>query len=123
MELSKNEIFVSKRLMDLGAHPHLLGFYYLVEAISRVIKEPLSSQYITTQIYPAIAQHYDATAHGVERCIRTVITNIWIFGNKTLLKKWFFNYESYRPSNAQFITVAAMQLKFEIEELKSKKES
>lgn len=118
--MAGNKSIIAKRLMLLGASGEYLGYNYLIYAISMCLEDMILLKSITTCIYPQIAKEFSTTSQGVERCIRTVIANIWDNGNKELLLEWFGNNKSNRPTNAHFLAVVTSKISFELELMEHK---
>ena len=117
-EMEKNEIpkeqKITNILHQIGIPTHIKGYQYLQIAISHVMDEPeYMNSYMTTRLYPKIAEKCDTTPWRVERAIRHAIERAWkrendvlysIFGNT-------IDPERGKASNKEFIVRIAEILK------------
>lgn len=63
-------------LKQLGINSHVKGYYYLKRSIRMAVNNPEESQYITKNIYPALAKEFKTTTGSIEKCIRDCIKRI-----------------------------------------------
>ena len=107
-------VYVQRELEKMGFLPQKRGTAFLAEAICLMLemKEPQKVQ-ITKDIYPVIADKYEASVGGVEKSMRNAIERTWKHTDIAQLavlypREW--DSEIGRPTNAEFI--AAMVDKF-----------
>lgn len=104
------EHVITKTLLALGVPAQLNGYKYLRESISMVVINPGEVTAITRQIYPVIAEKYNASAASVERAIRHAIEVSWNRGNVEAIDKMFgytINQEKGKPTNSEYIAMVA----------------
>lgn len=108
------EEIVGYEIGNLGGLSTYKGYYYLIDAISQVIREKGDGRFCVTKLYPEIAKKKQTTSSGVEKAIRTSIQQIWEKGNENYLKKfWGINCieQDNRPGNSNFICYVAQKIK------------
>lgn len=96
---------IEKTLRQLGANGSYIGFGYMIYGICKTIENPELIIYICKGLYTEIATHYHVTIGNVERNIRTVINNIWEYGDRDLLNQIFGKELNAKPRNNIFIDV------------------
>ena len=117
-----NELSIILKRMGFSAALH--GYKYSRYAILLAIKNPTIIHQITTELYPAIADHFKVSASSVERCIRNSIESAWLRGDNE------FNYDLFqysidanrgKPTNSEFISVITeyFLLKYSMEEIQT----
>lgn len=75
-----------------------------------VIEDFSLLRHFTKILYPKIAQEYETTAHGVERCIRASIEYSFNSGNLTKINQIFGSpliELRKKPSNSELIALIA----------------
>ncbi|WP_252311730.1 sporulation transcription factor Spo0A [Sinobaca sp. H24] len=99
-------------LKEMGIPLHIRGYMYLKDAIVLVKKDPDYLKAITKSLYPQIALLHNTTASRVERSIRHAIEVCWAKEEKEKLDAVFAGRKdaAAKPSNSEFIAVAADQL-------------
>lgn len=103
-----------KLLMNLGVDPALLGYDYLVEAVSLCFQDKKYLRNITKELYPYLAKENGTTASRAERAIRHAV-------EKTsemcpdVHQKLIIHPSICRGkyTNSQFISACVEQLKME----------
>lgn len=115
------EVYATMMLQRFGAHPQLMGYLYLRDAIARVYERPEDIQLITKVLYPEIAKDYQVTSIKVERSIRKVIETLWQSGDRHALLLVFGKgtpavLPKSRPSNSVFISKTAQRMHLEAEQ-------
>jgi two-component system response regulator (stage 0 sporulation protein A) len=93
-------------LLDLGVPEHIKGHRYLVHAICLVVQKPELLEQITKELYPAVAQAFDATPGRVERAIRHAIELALERCDLDTFSRYFGNTVSPdrgKPMNREFI--------------------
>ena len=68
---------ISSLLTYLGVPARLSGFYYLVEAILYLLRQPIETRCMTMEVYPTIARKFSTSPLAVEQAIRTAINQSW----------------------------------------------
>ena len=101
---------ISEIFITLGIPAHIKGYQFLREAIIMTIKKPTIINYITRELYPAVAQLYGTSPSKVERAIRHAIEVGWSRGrienlNQIFGVKVYGNHD--RPTNGEFIALLA----------------
>lgn len=72
---------VIRLLHDMGVPPHFKGFTYLRDAVLICGKRGFVGGGLTKEIYPALANKYNATVGGVEAAIRNAVVSAWDNGD------------------------------------------
>ena len=104
------EVAIHEFLMEVGAQPHLIGYKYMVFAITQAIQDPNIMDNMIYGLYPLIAQKFDTTPTKAESGIRHLIEKTWDRGSYAALEKYYHDVLSVnqsKPSNSQFIAIAA----------------
>ena len=93
-------------LKQMGLRQDLLGYKYIIYAVSLVLDDPAKMDHITKEIYPEIAKKFNTTCQRAERAIRHAVESIFdvipyemmeaIFGNTV-------NADKGKVTNAHFI--------------------
>lgn len=108
---------VAALLYSIGMPIHLKGYRYIQDAILRVARDFSLLTAVTKRLYPAIADEFGTTGHGVEAAIRHVIKRTWEGGNISVLRRIFEIDENAplpeMPGNAEFIAKMADILRAE----------
>lgn len=76
-----NEKRINKILHEMGVPPHFKGFIYLRDAAMMCQSRGYVGGALTKEIYPTLAQKYNATVGGVEAAIRNAVVTAWKNGN------------------------------------------
>ncbi|MCD8090868.1 MAG: sporulation transcription factor Spo0A [Clostridiales bacterium] len=104
--------YITKLLHDIGITPNLKGFRYLRSAITMVMEDEAIIEAVTKVIYPEIAKEYKTTPVRAERAIRHAIETSWERdGGETITNVFNLPKSSKRPTNSEFIGLAAEYLK------------
>lgn len=74
-------------LRRLGVNNSYVGFRYTVYGVIRAIANPELLIYISKGLYVEISAEYRTSIGCVERNIRTIISTIWLHGDRTLLNQ------------------------------------
>lgn len=109
-EQTKVEHIITKSLHTLGVPAQLNGYKYLREAIAMVVMNPQGVTAITRQIYPVIAERYNASGPSVERAIRHAIEVSWNRGSMEAINRMFgytINNQKGKPTNSEYIAMVA----------------
>lgn len=94
----------------------LKGYEYLVTAILLTCKSHTFYRAMTTVVYPETARLHDATATGVERCIRHALDAAWVRGDLERQYAYFGNTidgNRGKPTNSEFIARITEALRLE----------
>ncbi len=84
-------------------NPSYVGFRYTVYGVIRAIANPELLIYISKGLYVEISAEYRTSIGCVERNIRTIISTIWLHGDRTLLNQVFGFELEQKPRNGAFI--------------------
>ena len=90
-------------LRRLGVNNSYVGFRYTVYGVIRAIANPELLIYISKGLYVEISAEYRTSIGCVERNIRTIISTIWLHGDRTLLNQVFGFELEQKPRNGAFI--------------------
>ena len=90
-------------LWRLGVNNSYVGFRYTVYGVIRAIANPELLIYISKGLYVEISAEYHTSIGYVERNIRTIISTIWLHGDRTLLNQVFGFELEQKPRNGAFI--------------------
>ena len=110
------EAIITNFMHELGISAHLSGYKFLIQAIMLATQDKSRLNAITKCIYPVVAKHNKTTTQRVERAMRNAISNAWSKKHHSLLMNNVFEneiFENRRPTNSEFIAVAADKVKFE----------
>lgn len=108
------DLEVTRIIHQMGVPAHVKGYQYLRDAIILVIEEVNLMGAVTKELYPMIAEKYNATASRVERAIRHAIELAWDRGNVEMMNKYFgytIDIERGKPTNSEFIAMIADDLR------------
>lgn len=108
------EVVISDILHNIGIPVKVKGYRYLREAILIVVENPASINYVTTILYPAIAEKYNSDPASVERAMRYAIKQAWDRGNVFAFKSYFSLAvkNPKKPTNSEFVCRIADDLRF-----------
>ncbi len=86
-------------LMDLNFRSNLCGYKYLLTAMPLLWKDP--DQYLSKELYRAVAKCYNGTWQQIERGIRESVRDAWENreGEAWML---YFPHQKTKPSNSEF---------------------
>lgn len=110
------ECTVSETLGELGIPRHTLGYIYLRQGITMVIKDPTLAKGLTKKLYPTLAQQNDTTPSRVERAIRNAIQIMLDRGKVEVLNdyfSWGIRDPWGRPTNREFISIVSDRLRIQ----------
>ena len=101
---------VSNMLIGLRFSTKLRGYGYLREAVLLMARD--TSQSITKELYPAVAERCEATPVQVERSIRSAVQHAWLRREGNLWQSYFpmDRGGAERPSNGVLISCLADRL-------------
>lgn len=96
-----NNLYVSKRLRDIGITNDYLGFYFLVDILDLMINENIQIRSFSRDVYPLLAEKYAVHEFTIERNIRNIINTLWHSRLKFKLKR--VNVFDKKPRCQEFI--------------------
>ncbi len=111
------ETRVTNILHEVGVPAHIRGYHYMREAIIMAINDIDVLNYITKELYPAIAKKCNTTPSRVERAIRHAIEVAWSRGKVDAIDSLFgytVSNNKGKPTNSEFIALIADRLRLEI---------
>lgn len=111
------ESVVTDFIHELGVPAHIKGYQYIRTAIMMVVNNMEMLNYITKQLYPAIAKKYGTTSSRVERAIRHSIEVAWSRGKPETMNDIFgytIDTEKGKPTNSEFIAMVADRIRLQI---------
>lgn len=112
---------ITKTLITIGVNPGILGYRYLQTAIQYAIKDNSYVNYITTKLYPTIAEIHNSTPSRVERAIRHAIERLFLNTDINRLHKIFGNIidvNSGKITNATFIAFVVEYIRTNYSDIK-----
>ena len=110
------EAKVTNILHEIGVPAHIRGYHYMREAIIMSVNDMDVLNYITKELYPAIAKKCNTTPSRVERAIRHAIEVAWSRGKIDAIDSLFgytINNHKGKPTNSEFIALIADRLRLE----------
>lgn len=106
-----NEKRIVKILHEMGVPPHFKGFTYLREAVIMCQTRGYVGGALTKEIYPALAEKYNATIGGVEAAIRNAVVAAWENGNPEYIVSMCGSHRGDRvPTNSLIIAKLAEEI-------------
>ena len=111
------ETRVTNILHEVGVPAHIRGYHYMREAIIMAINDIDVLNYITKELYPAIAKKCNTTPSRVERAIRHAIEVAWSRGKVDAIDSLFgytVSNNKGKPTNSEFIALIADRLRLEL---------
>ena len=111
------ETRVTNILHEIGVPAHIRGYHYMREAIIMSVNNIDVLNYITKELYPAIAKQCNTTPSRVERAIRHGIEVAWSRGKVDAIDNLFgytVNNHKGKPTNSEFIALIADHLRLEM---------
>ncbi|MBQ3037777.1 MAG: sporulation transcription factor Spo0A [Clostridia bacterium] len=111
------ESLVTSFIHELGVPAHIKGYQYIRTAIMMVVDNMELLNYITKQLYPAIAKKYGTTSSRVERAIRHSIEVAWNRGRPETMDEIFgytIDNGKGKPTNSEFIAMVADRIRLQI---------
>lgn len=110
---SDAELIVTEMIQKIGVPAHIKGYRYIRTAILECLENRSKLDSFTKDLYPTVAGIYDTTPSRVERAIRHAIDAAWNRGSKenlSLLLGYTVGEKNSRPTNSEFIALAADKL-------------
>lgn len=113
------EAIITDLLHEMGMPAHFKGYQYLREAVLMTVTapEPAGSS-LSKDIYPRLADKYNATPGGVEAAIRNGLIACWEKGNREFLEELTGRSQRVRegrfPTNSMIIAKLADRLRMQL---------
>jgi two-component system response regulator (stage 0 sporulation protein A) len=101
-------IAVTRLMHELGIPPHIMGYYYIRDAVLMVLEDKSCLTRFHAKLYPVLAETHNTVDKNVHRNIVTAIKKAWN-GDNTILHEWF----EYKPGNTEFIAALADMIRVE----------
>lgn len=105
---------IHSALKELGMPPHVQGYRYVVYAIQLCLEDESLLEAVTRELYPAIAEKFQATGPKVERGIRQAIELVFDRADPDVLGAYFGNTVSPckgKATNTEFLATMVTQFK------------
>lgn len=96
-------------LNRLGVTANYTGYAQLVYALGLCAERPDKLLFVTKQVYPDVARHFQTNWQAVERNLRTVGKIIWQ-ENQALLEGMARRPLRQKPSNTQLLAILTSAL-------------
>lgn len=106
---------LKKILIHMGITPNYRGYDYIILAIELVFENPARIQYVTKELYPAIAKQHHTDWRAVEHSIRIAILRSWT-SDPTRFEKILGIWKREKPSAGKFLAALYAYLLIEFEE-------
>lgn len=113
------EAIVTELLHEMGMPAHFKGYQYLREAVIMTVtgSDPGGGS-LSKDIYPRLADKYNATPGGVEAAIRNGLIACWEKGNRQFMEELTGRSQRVRegrfPTNSMIIAKLADRLRMEL---------
>ena len=110
---------VTNILHEIGVPAHIRGYHYMREAIVLAVNDIEVLNYITKELYPAIAKKCSTTPSRVERAIRHAIEVAWDRGDVDVLNSYFgytIHNSRGKPTNSEFIALISDKLRLRLKQ-------
>lgn len=103
-------------LRVVGVPAHIMGYRYIIEAITMAVNDMGVLNHITKVVYPDIAEKHQTTKSRVERAMRHAIEIAWSRGNMEIIESIFgytYNTHKGKPTNSEFVAMIADKIQRE----------
>lgn len=112
------ETKITSLLHEMGMPAHFKGYQYLREAVLMTASGPeTAGGSLSKEVYPRLAEKYNATPGGVEAAIRNGLIACWEKGNREFLEQLAGKSQRVRdgrfPTNSMIIAKLADRLRME----------
>ena len=100
------ETRIRELLSAVGVPANLLGFTYLLTALTLMQQEPSLRRNMTRALYPRIARQHGTGARSVERAIRHAIAATWARSGGEPYRRQLGRLASFvgeKPTNSEFL--------------------
>ena len=97
---------IRELLSTVGVPANLLGFAYLLTALTLMQQDPALRRNMTRTLYPRIAQQHGTEARSVERAIRHAIAAAWTRTGGEPYRQALGRLASFvgeKPTNSEFL--------------------
>lgn len=113
------EALVTELLHEMGMPAHFKGYQYLREAVLMTVTSPdPGGGSLSKDIYPRLADKYNATPGGVEAAIRNGLIACWEKGNRQFIEELTGRSQRLRegrfPTNSMIIAKLADRLRMQL---------
>lgn len=111
------ELMVTDVIRRVGMPANIKGYYYLRSAIMKAADNRYILEGVTKNLYPAVAKQFNTTSARVERAMRHAIETAWVKSGMEGFIETFgcpFMSERDRPTNSEFIALAADKLRLDM---------
>ena len=113
------EAIITELLHEMGMPAHFKGYQYLREAVLMTVTAPdPTGSSLSKDIYPRLADKYNATPGGVEAAIRNGLIACWEKGNRQFLEELAGRSQRVRegrfPTNSMVIAKLADRLRMQL---------
>ena len=98
---------VEAELLRLHIPQTTAGFHHAAYAITQVIQNPETVNWITKEIYPETARHCQTRPANIERTIRLAVRACWERGGRDILEEMAGIHLTQRPTNSEFLAIVA----------------
>ena len=108
------ETIIRSIFLEIGVPDNLRGYEPAIHAILLIIQDHKYLENVTHLLYPTVAQQFNNTKTGIERCIRLCIEHAWKRGNIDALIRYFgytTDPEKGKPTNSEFLARIANVVK------------
>lgn len=103
-------------LLKIGVPVHIKGYNYLRESIMMAVNNTDLLNYITKELYPAVAKKYNTAPNSVERAIRYAVKSVWKKENIKVIEDIFKISklaDRKKHTNSEFIALISDKLRLE----------
>lgn len=113
------EALVTELLHEMGMPAHFKGYQYLREAVLMTVMSPdPAGGSLSKDVYPRLADKYNATPGGVEAAIRNGLIACWEKGNREFIEELTGRSQRLRegrfPTNSMIIAKLADRLRMQL---------
>ena len=106
-------MLIEQIIHQLGIYSVYRGYPYLIYAIQISLENEDRLRHVTKELYSEIARHFECNIPGIERSLRTVITQCWEYGNREYLME-LAGHKLYRkPSPGEFISIVTYYVRLQ----------
>ncbi len=110
-ERDEHELAAIKFVKEFGIRPHLLGYSFLIKAITLALETPHLLRSLKKELYPLIADHFCRDPRAIERNIRNAIESA--YENDPERIRSIFYYKVDKPYVSEVLSVAVESIRYE----------
>ena len=110
-ERDEHELAAIKFVKKFGIRPHLLGYSFLIKAITLALETPHLLRSLKKELYPLIADHFGKDSRAIERNIRNAIESA--YENDPERIRSIFYYKVDKPYVSEVLSVAVESIRYE----------